>query len=412
MFTPTLSMEPIILDTLASVQMQRTILAFLYYLPVTHPDTNRIYNSCINMLSTARELVYAQNQVSNTNMLIQNMNQPKNVNLVGTTHGKHLNSTKEKKNDEDTDSSQTQAERRPNDSRIALPLSQPSDKKKLSKLQCFLREQIEFFAATPEDVNAYSTGRNRDVKVGQVGIRCIHCSVLSVKERSKGSTYFPSTLAGIYQASQNIYHHHFCTGCPKIAETCASQFNDTDALSNRSCHGGGKDYWSMSAERMGLIETAVGLRFGKHSCDTDDGICHEINQSSLRQLDELAAKDTASIVHPNDRKLTTDYIFMLYSQMLPCNRAKASSSRLPGFVCKHCGACNESGAFFRKTVSSLSKNEYLSKIDEHLSQCPLFPEEIKATLKKLKEIHGHQMRGLKRGDKKEFFTRNMRRIHD
>ena len=81
-------------------------------------------------------------------------------------------------------------------------------------------------------------------------------------------------------------------------------------------------------------------------------------------------------------------------------------------MCKHCEACDDSGAFFRKKVSSLSKNENLSNIDEHLGQCQYCPEEIKATLNKLKELHRYQMRRLKRGDKKAFFTKIMDRIHD
>jgi len=296
---------------------------------------------------------------------------------------------------------------------ITMPLSHPEDKEKLSRLQCFLREQIEIFIATAEDATTYSRGRNKRVEVGQAGIRCKHCSTLPVKDRSKGSTYFPSTLTGIYQAAQNMYHYHFCTGCPIIAQKYPTHFNEV--LSSRSCYGGGKDYWSMAAERMGLTETVVGLKLKNNSTnymDDDDQSSSntEVDQSSLREL-ELAAKDTSNIVKPEDRCFITDYTFMLFSQMFPCYPAKRTTeSSLPGLVCKHCEGCNGNGAFFRTKVSSLSKNENLAQIDKHLRECRYCPDTIKAALKNLKEIHSMQTRRLKRGHKKAFFSQMMTRI--
>lgn len=153
-----------------------------------------------------------------------------------------------------------------------MPLSHASDRKRLSEAQCFLHEQIEFFVATVEDVNTCSSGRNIDVKVGQVGIRCAHCSMLLVKSRSKGSSYFPSTLSGIYQSAQNMHHCHFCAGCQK-AESIKSKCNEV--LASRPCHGGGKEYQSMAAEQMGLIETMIGLRFKNNQTKNNaDKLCN------------------------------------------------------------------------------------------------------------------------------------------
>ena len=298
-----------------------------------------------------------------------------------------------------------------NEQSVTIPLSHPQDKEKLSRLKCFLREQIEIFIATAEDATTYSRGRNKCVEVGQAGIRCKHCSTLPVKDRSKGSTYFPSTLAGIYQAAQNMYHYHFCTGCPIIAKKYPSHFNEV--LSSRSCYGGGKDYWSMAAERMGLVETVVGLRLKNYSSnyidDESSTSSSEADESSMKEL-ELAAKDKSNIVKPEDRCFVTDYTFMLFSQMFPCHPAKSTENSLPGLVCKHCEACNGSGAFFRTKVSSLSKNENLAQIDKHLRECRQCPDNIKAALKNLKETHSIQTRRLKRGHKKAFFTQMMNRI--
>jgi len=105
--------------------------------------------------------------------------------------------------------------------------------------------------------------------------------MLPVEDRSKGATYFPSKLSGIYQAAQSVYHDHFCTGCLTLVETCKAQLDD--ALFRRSCYGGGKEYWSMSAKLKGLIETLVGLRFKNHcSINSTNNLCNVIDKTSLR----------------------------------------------------------------------------------------------------------------------------------
>ena len=389
----------------ASRQQQALrILAPVYYLPVIYPNANNIFSRYSNILTTPKNMYYALNPVSiDNNLLIQGQDYPINADVVQSTQGGNSSSMQETETQldqekDDSDSVQNLSETYDIETMTTMTLSNPSDEQRLSSLQCRLREQIQFFAATSEDVDTNSRGRNRNVKVGQVGIRCIHCSIVPVKDRSKGSAYFPSTLAGIYQAAQNMHKYHIC-----FRKTDELQVEDT--MPRKTCEGGGKGYWSSSAECMGVIETGLGLRFG--TCGSDmDRFCYEVDQSSVSQI-ELATKDDTNIVNPNDRSLTTDYIFMLFSQLSTSNRpAKiGNSNRIPGFICKHCNACDESGAFFRKKVTSLSKNENLALIDQHLSQCRYCPDEIKATLKKLKELHDYQVRRLKRGVRKKFFTR-------
>jgi hypothetical protein len=66
------------------------------------------------------------------------------------------------------------------------------DDQNLSGYQCLARQQIEVFQAGPEDVHANAQGRNRPIKLGQVGIRCRHCSIAPPKQRKAGAVYFPS----------------------------------------------------------------------------------------------------------------------------------------------------------------------------------------------------------------------------
>ena len=53
-----------------------------------------------------------------------------------------------------------------------VPVATPSDGDQLADYQCVLREQISFFEATSEDASGSSQGRNRPMKIGQVGIEC------------------------------------------------------------------------------------------------------------------------------------------------------------------------------------------------------------------------------------------------
>ena len=80
----------------------------------------------------------------------------------------------------------------PNRPPISLAMSY--DEANLPPLQCFVRNQIEVFQATREDVTANAQGRNRPVVLGQVGVRCRHCAVVPHKLRQPGSAYFPRTV--------------------------------------------------------------------------------------------------------------------------------------------------------------------------------------------------------------------------
>jgi len=402
-----------ILAASASHQLQQNksqTPASLYFLPVIH--TTHMYNKYMYKFKTDGNNVYIQEQGNTVGDClgdIQCQHKLSNVKVSAESYHNEDSTFIKKNRAQGCELAKGKTKTSKSESSVTLPLSHSEDKEKLSRLQCFLREQIEMFIATAEDATTYSRGRNKRVEVGQAGIRCKHCGTLSVKDRSKGSTYFPSTLAGIYQAAQNMYHYHFCTGCPVIAQKYPSHFNEI--ISSRSCYGGGKDYWSMSAKRMGLIETAVGLKFKNCSSNPEaNQFCSKVDEASLREL-ELVTKNTSNIVKPDDRSLITDYMYMLFSQMIPCHPAqKPTENALPGLVCKHCEGCNGSGVFFRTKVSSLSKNDNLAQIDKHLIECRYCPDETKSALKNLKETHCVQTRGLKRGHKKAFFTQMMARV--
>jgi hypothetical protein len=113
---------------------------------------------------------------------------------------------------------------------------------------------------------------NRKVSVGQVGIRCKHCSSASTTlnavvsneewELGRGGIYFPRSLDVLYQTAQNMAQQHFCGSMPCVAlpERLRQQLSDLKRDKRRAI--GGKEYWRQTAQMMGIYETAEhGLRF-------------------------------------------------------------------------------------------------------------------------------------------------------
>jgi hypothetical protein len=137
------------------------------------------------------------------------------------------------------------------------------DEYKLSEHQNFLRQQIEAFQATQDDVMTHTRGRNKPVQLGQVGIRCRHCAHLPVSRRQKGSTYFPSNKLGIYQAAQNMSTAHIqCGLCTEMPEAHKLKFMEIMSAKKPNCsNGAGRPYWAQSATQLGLVDTEEGIRF-------------------------------------------------------------------------------------------------------------------------------------------------------
>jgi hypothetical protein len=140
-------------------------------------------------------------------------------------------------------------------------LARPDDTLKLSSHQVLLRHQIEAFQASEDDISTHTRGRNKPITLGQVGIRCRHCAYLPVARRQKGSTYFPATTQGIYQAAQNMSTTHMqCGLCNEMPDSIKQEF--ARLLSTKvASSGAGRPYWAKAAKQMGLVDTEDGIRF-------------------------------------------------------------------------------------------------------------------------------------------------------
>lgn len=144
---------------------------------------------------------------------------------------------------------------------LPCALALPDDHVWLSPHQVFLRQQIEVFRATKQDISTHKRGRNKPIVVGQVGIRCRHCAHLPLSQGQRGSTYFPATLHGIYQASQNMNSTHLqCGLCLEMPESVRQQFSFLVSTRLKSS-GAGRPHWELAAKRIGLLDSPTGICF-------------------------------------------------------------------------------------------------------------------------------------------------------
>ncbi|KAL7580065.1 hypothetical protein ACA910_005050 [Epithemia clementina (nom. ined.)] len=182
-----------------------------------------------------------------------------------------------------------------------LPMTMAEDKLYLTDLQCWVRQNLELFSATAQDVfhSAYG-GRRSSVVRGKIGVRCIHCANAAAKlaedklvttqdgPESSTSTEFSTTIPssmnrfhwptaalsypfnmnGLYSACTQKPHLHF-NHCPYLPEEEKAQLklltDDTTDRPSKRVRGGvpGAMYYTIAAKRIGLIEIGDGMRFGR-----------------------------------------------------------------------------------------------------------------------------------------------------
>lgn len=142
-----------------------------------------------------------------------------------------------------------------------IPLVTPTDKNHLTKYQVCIRESLEFFKATAEDVATTVQGRKKKIRLGQVGIRCRFCAHLPLKRRRTGAVHYSNALKYIYQASQNIAAVHFGTrkdgryieSCCPCMPANVKQILETERLVREESLIG-KKYWIKTCTDRGIYE--------------------------------------------------------------------------------------------------------------------------------------------------------------
>ena len=182
------------------------------------------------------------------------------------------------------------------------------DPQYLAPIHCFVRKHVEIFAATEQDLSAPAPGRKKPVVLGQVGLRCVHCAGLPFKQRVKRAICFPPSVAGVYHAVSNMKFDHFkiCRGMPQEARAEFERVSSTPVSSTEEKRTKGDiksrprvsnstaQYYKDSAFRMGLCDTAEGIRFVKDDAnggDEGESRTESVHQSEGMQALIIAATD-------------------------------------------------------------------------------------------------------------------------
>jgi hypothetical protein len=173
---------------------------------------------------------------------------------------------------------------------LLLLYMQSCDDDNLSSYQCLVRKQIEIFEAKDEDIESNAQGRNRPIVPGQVGIRCRHCSRIPPRHRTRGATYYPAKLNGLYQAAQNMASAHLGIHCQLIPDALRRDL--TILRDRKSSAGGGKQYWADCVRILGVEECDGILRFRKQG-----ETCEVAERCNAQREDEGRSSVRVQVAH-------------------------------------------------------------------------------------------------------------------
>jgi len=141
-------------------------------------------------------------------------------------------------------------------------LCMPTDRQSLSDRQCYVRSHfVEIFEATSMDVSARHSKGAQKLRIGQIGIRCMHCTQFDIKNRAERAICYPSSISRIYQTVADMQRFHFesCTG---IIESMKVVYRSVKTTRPRG-QGSPQSYWISSAKDLGLVDTSEGIRLSK-----------------------------------------------------------------------------------------------------------------------------------------------------
>jgi hypothetical protein len=143
--------------------------------------------------------------------------------------------------------------------RVLLAIS--SDKEWISDMDCYVRKQLELFAATEADVEMARADRKFPIEVGQVGIRCIQCAMVCKGDEGCSGTAvsYPFQIHGIYEAVRELQRLHLdsCVHMPTAVKDKISASKGASSLSSVL-----RRYYALAAKALGLYDFREGVRAG------------------------------------------------------------------------------------------------------------------------------------------------------
>lgn len=127
-----------------------------------------------------------------------------------------------------------------------------------------ISQQYEFFELSSEEVAACKA-KNVTVEVGQVALRCRHCTCISLSYRPKGSMIVAKTHGGFYKYFYDRKSTHVEELCPFVSKPLRKRLTALRSL--RESKPGGMqfgldfEYWCAKGKAEDVVETTNGLRF-------------------------------------------------------------------------------------------------------------------------------------------------------
>jgi hypothetical protein len=159
-------------------------------------------------------------------------------------------------------------------------LAIPEDKEWLSDMDCYIRKQLEVFCAGESDVETAKSDRKYPVQAGQIGIRCIHCSMSST-EPCGTAVAFPFAINGIYEAVREFQRLHLdsCDNVPQATKDKLATFKGASSLSSVL-----RKYYILAANALGLQDTRDGIRSSGESVPLGSQAAFSFGNSSAASL--------------------------------------------------------------------------------------------------------------------------------
>ena len=291
-------------------------------------------------------------------------------------------------------------------------LALPDDENFLSPLRCFLRMNVCAFTASSHDI-AVRTPTTFAVRVGQVGVGCVHCLAVPPKARSNRAVCFPFAMSRIYQSVADIQRFHLGE-CRMMPSNVRAEFLKLQSESAKGSRGlATRAYWTDSAKKIGLADGPTGMYFRRDPSlpppsEIDASIQKIDSESHDNRCDEL--------VEPEDKPTIADFLYLVMEQLRPCrftdadrNKRRSKNVGCIGVECKHCAGKIDGRKFFWSSVSAAESN--FVSVHSHMLSCKYIPESLKAELIHLKALRREQTSRLKNGSQKAFFLRVWARLH-
>jgi len=305
--------------------------------------------------------------------------------------------------------------------KVALGLAE--DTKYLSKLRCFLRSNICVFTASVGDINVRSP-TTPGVKVGQVGVGCIHCLSLPPNQRTNRSVCFPNNISRMYQSVADIQRFHLAD-CKMMPPDVRAEFVKLQSESDKGSRGlSTRKYWDDSAKALGLADSSGGIYFCKDPSlppfplpsQYSDITSGADSNAQVVLNNNVNYDESTLLVTDEDKGTCAQFLYLTIKQLKPCkfteadrNKRRSKPIGTIGVECRHCSGRAEGRKFFWNSISAAESN--FVSVHTHFMKCKFVPEDLKAEIARTKELRRAETTALKPGSQKQMFTRVWARLH-